>query len=372
MQKAVLVLTFLLIMLTLEPVLARGAAIVIDDYVFNNIYINSYYDLIDSYSLGNLNLRLPDEENDDFNDETEHDLKALASLYGNRQPDRVGDEIGLIVRDDEYIGNNFLQNNINLDRKSLKINPVPGLSLNADFIVLDDDDIKESNSNLNLFYELNSKTTLRAGYGLANKEWWDYEDIILEDNDGNNGIDENIDEDNMADGDSIDDEMSEEESTSTLEKGNLFLDSDRSEASLIGISYKTSDYLTLSADYINNIVGEEDVDYSTVLGLAYADNGNQLKYHYQIDFGDAKTTETGIEIGYRDLLTFNASYKLLDPDQLKNQLAESVWDFGVGFKLDEKSSISFGYQLIKNEESDDISLETDKESNLKAQLEIKF
>lgn len=369
MQKAILVLIFLLIMLTLEPVLARGAAIVIDDYVFNNVYSNSYYDLFDGYNLGNINLRLPDdEENGNFNDETEHDLKALALLYGNRQPDRVGDEIGLIIKNDKYVGNKFVQNS-DLDRKSLEINPVPGLSLNADFIVLDDDDIKESNTNLNLFYELNSRTTLRAGYGLANKEWWDYEDIMLEDNEGNN----EIDEDNMDDDESIDNEMSEEESTlKASEKGNLFLDSDRNEAGLIGVSYKTNDYLTLSADYINNIVGEEDTDYSTVLGLAYADNGNQLKYHYQVDFGDEKTTETGIEIGYRDLLTFNASYKLLNPDQLKNQLAESVWDFGVGFKLDEKSSISFGYQLIKNEENGDIDLEDDKESNLNAQFEIKF
>lgn len=366
MPKTIFVLTFLLIMLTLEPVLVRGAGIVIDDYDFNNVYSNSYYDLIDSYNLSNINLRLPDEERDEFNDDIEHDLRVLASLYGNRQPDEMGDEIALIV-EDEYIRNSLMQNN--LDRKRLAINPVPGLSLNADFILLDDDDVKGSNTNLNLSYQLNKRTTLRAGYGLANKEWWDYEDIILEDNEGNV---EN-DKDNIGEDKNIDNDISKDDSVSiTPEKGDVFLDSERDEAGLIGISYKTNDYLTVSADYINNIIGKEDVDYSTVLGLEYADNGNQFKYHYQIDFGDEKTTETGIEIGYRDLLTFNASYKLLNPDQLKNDLAESVWDFGVGFKLDEKSSISFGYQLIKNEENDDISLEDDKESNLKAQFEIKF
>ncbi|MFW6389750.1 MAG: hypothetical protein ACOCZT_01420, partial [Halanaerobiales bacterium] len=198
-------------------------------------------------------------------------------------------------------------------------------------------------ANISLKYLMDNRTTLRAEYDLNNKESSSERDI-----------------NNSSETDIIEDEQEKEiENTNSRDTG---------KKNAVGITYQTTDELALSADFVDDDIFNDD-GFGTMLGIEYNNNFGQLRYHYLIEHGSERTTESGVELGFKDIGTFNASYKTGDRIISEEKLFESIWDFGVDLNLNDISSLSIDYQLKDGELEDIIK---DKESNIKAQLEIQF
>lgn len=338
------------------------------------------------YKLESVNLRLPDIKSSIFNERAQNKLQDLALLYGNEERNNI---YNLLERD---MTDQFSEYRLNVeedvDGNIILLNPLPGVSLNAEFDINEEDYTLEENTNISLNYWMNNRTLIRAEYGRENREWWDIRDIRLDNNEKNEGIDYGRgsgeddganEKDDETDGHEDDNEdrigNSDEKSFEEEYIKELILNEEKNETSRLGISYRTNDYLTISADYINDFTSLNR-DYSTIFGLEYKDDLGSLRYHYQMDYGDDRGRETGLEFGYRDLATFNATYKIYDPKTIEEQISqlENQWDFGLDLNLNELSTLSFEYQKQgKLSENLFAEVEDDEgESNIKAKLEIKF
>jgi len=323
-----------------------------DAYQWSDII---YYDIFDDfilYSLAHYNLNLPGEERESFSIKSLNELHNLALLYG------TGDNEGftqLNITTDE-LKNYYIEDAFRLDEQIeetkqeeavLSFNPLPGVLVNADFEESREDLELETNANVSLEYQLNNRTMIRAEYDLVNRKWWDLRRISLND-------------------DEAEPELAEE----------LFFSTEKTNQSRLGISFQTSDKMVITADYVDAIF-DHDQDFTTILGVEYSDDVGTVKYQYEFGFGESRQMVSGLELGIKDLATFNATYKLLNKDQLADQLREkeSTWDFGVDFNLNERSSFSLGYQVKSNESADEELTLIDPElmeKNIKAQLEFKF
>ncbi len=345
----------------------------------NDAFFNSYGD----FNLTDFVLRLPEKEFNLFSPEAQNELLNLAALYAN-QTIKVDKEFNLTAESEGII-----ENNLNISKPeeelvpdSLVLTPLPGVLVNADFKQEKEELTIEENTSISLQYWMNNRTLIRAEYGVASRKWWDIKDITLDDeasipgdtDDNNSGTDDpdnddsNNDDNTNDDPDSVNDDDIRQEAVFNKETN---------EKSRLGISYKTSDRITISADYLDE--GEDGIsDFSTILGVEYIDQNGLLKYHYQLDFdemdfGTIRKMESGVELGIKDLAIFNASYQLLNPGLLEDQLKESIWDFGLDFNLNDISSLSLGYQLKSNKDQNlELEDSSEKESNIKAQLEIEF
>ncbi|MCF8008715.1 MAG: hypothetical protein K9K32_03020 [Halanaerobiales bacterium] len=145
-----------------------------------------------------------------------------------------------------------------------------------------------------------------------------------------------------------------------------------------GISYQTSDKVTIFADYIYDNLLFEQSGVSTVFGLEYNNSDSKILAQYRIDdVQDSQGSSTGVTYQYSDTASFSASYatnyKLLDLQSVENTLKkENTWDFGLDFNLNEISSVSVGFQLTDYNNSDTDQEEEKKESNIEASFQIKF
>jgi len=192
-------------------------------------------------------------------------------------------------------------------------------------------------------------------------------------------------EETETEGENTDDtEQSTEDSAVAEESANSETDSVRrvyqnemESSSSLGVAYRSSDRVTLSADFIdNNEFGNyynEDWEItgdSTVFGLEYNyPEGSSIRASYQIDTAEDVTQRiTGLDFAFNNLATFSASYKLLDPTQLENTLIQqkTAWDLGLGFNLNEDYGVALGYELIETED------EEEDERKISASFEINF
>ncbi len=298
-----------------------------------------------SYDLAAAGLRLPEIESSILNTKSHNKLIDLVLLYGSG--DDIKESNNLLARPiDNEVNEKRLTLEDDQKNEGISLNPLPGVSVDADYNKDDsEDNTTEENTNVSLKYWLNNKTLLRAEYGMENKEWWDIEDIELENN--------------------RDEEIEVGESSQELT-----FNEEKNQTSRLGLSFLTNDRVTISADYVDST--SIDTDYSTIFGVEYKDDNGVIKYHYQVDFGDQSAKESGLVFGYKDLATFNATYKIFDPKVIEDQLNESVWDIGIDVNLSDISTISFGYQLEKKLPELLIDEEDDEESNIKAELKLKF
>ena len=294
-----------------------------------------------SYDLAAVGLRLPEIESSILNVKSHDKLIDLVLLYGSGEDIEVSNNLL-----DRPLDNELNEERLTLEddqrKKGISLNPLPGVSVDANYNKDEsEDNTTQENTNVSLKYWLNNKTLLRAEYGMENKEWWDIEDIKLENN--------------------RDKEIEDGESSQKLT-----FNEEKNQTSRLGLSFQTNDRVTISADYVDST--PIDTDYSTIFGVEYKDDNGIIKYHYQRDFGDQSAKESGLEFGYKDLATFNATYKIFDPKVIEDQLNESIWDIGLDVNLNDISTISLGYQLEKRLPDK----EDDEESNIKAELKLKF
>lgn len=336
------------------------------------VYINdTFYNSYGEFSLTDYQLRLPEREFSLFTPEAQNELLNLAALYANRTI-KIDNELELTTETERRLEEalNISNSEGEMELESLVLTPLPGVLVNADFKQEKEELTIEENTNISLQYWMNNRTLIRAEYDLASRKWWDVNEITLNDEDGTNG--DNGDDDPVN---GSEDPDGEDGDSGTRQE--VTFNKETNEKSRLGISYKTSDRITITADYLDE--GEDGPsDFSTALGVEYTDQSGLLKYHYQIDFDEMdfstiKKMESGVEFGINDLAIFNTSYQLLNPTLLEDQLKESIWDFGLDLNLNDISSLSLGYQLKSNpEQSIELNDKTEKESNIKAQLEIKF
>ncbi len=301
----------------------------------------------------------------------------------------------------------FVYDEINLDRiityngdelESISYTPNSDIYINTDYESKIDDMESFVQTSFNLNYQLNNKTILRATYDLLGKKWENpnkINDRAVKDEEDSNAADDssNLDEDTSSseeDSDPNEDDNNESEEDSdnaenTTDKENK-LNNDQNnieplynsiinQQGRVGISYQTSDNLIVSADYVKNNIFRETEGDSTVFGLEYVDSEGKLKARYEIVHGsEKKETITGLELDLKDLASFSASYKLLDPQFIKDKLdKESTWDFGVDINLSKATIFSIDYQFTDNlndEETEDFF--NDKESNINASFKINF
>ncbi len=314
--------------------------IVLDDPELFNNSLNHSYDLV------SMDLRLPEIDPEILNNKSQNKLINLVLLYGARDDLQINKEDSRFI--ERFSSGEMDEYRLNVENddqeKSLSVNPLPGISVDADFNKDEEDNSIQENTNVSLKYWMNNKTLIRAKYGMENKEWWDIREIKLE---------------NGSEGEFNSDEPVHE----------LTFNEEKNQTSSLGISFQTNDRVTISADYIDSTSMERD--FSTLFGVEYKDDVGTLKYHYQVDFGEQNTKETGLELGYKDLATFNATYKIFDPKVIEDQLDKSMWDFGLDVNLNDISTISLGYQLKKKLSDQLIDLGED-ESNIQAELKIKF
>jgi len=324
----------------------------IDNYIYYN-----RYDLI------NFNLRLPDLNERVFTEEAQSKLLDLAYIY---EPIRLSNTYNELDTSQYFSLEQHLYNRQG-DGSILILEPLPGVSVNAEYDKDELDLLIRENTNISLNLWMNKRTMIWAGYGRENRSWWDFVDLNLIDKGLDNDIEENIDndysEENQENRTDIGAELKRTGRMAYFEESN--------EKGRLGIAYKTSDYFTISADYINDLNSDNSA-YSTIIGLEYKDDDiGRVRYHYQLDRGSENARITGLEFAFKDLATFNATYKIYNPETIEEQLNQ--WIFGLGLNLNDNSTLSFEYLWKQDNPAEDLVGEENKdEPDIKAKLEIKF
>ena len=282
-----------------------------------------------------------------FSESAREELLGIASQYDSQT---AVDNIEIDSRSFNLTGNGSEEN------PGLQL--LSDLNFNTDYDqTILDDEIK-SETQLQLEYAINSRALIRAGYTLANREWWEMQHLSAEST--------NV-------GAANDLSITSEYLTPVERTEEVFREESESSRS-IGLAYQTSDRLTVSADYIENNQLEtfDDTDLngnSTVFGLQYTDPMGTIRASYQLDLGDELTQRiTGVELDFNNLATFSASYKLLDLNQLTDDLNQqkTAWDLGIGVNISEDYGLALGYELIEGED------EEEAEKKIRASFEIDF
>jgi hypothetical protein len=285
-----------------------------------------------------------------FSDSAREELLGIASQF----------ESSAEINDIEINSSSF-----NLTGNGSQQNPglqlLSDLNFNTDINkeIIDDEIVNETQ--LQLEYTINSRALIRAGYSLANREWWEIQ-----------STETNQTEETEDQNPSINSEQSVVENANNTER--VFKEESESSRSL-GLAYQTSDRFTVSADYIenNNLnTFNNDLDLNantTVFGLQYDDPMGTIRASYQIDLNDELIQRiTGVELDFNNLATFSASYKLLDPENIESTLkSQTAWDLGLGVTLNENYGLNLGYELIETEDESEES-----ERNISASFEINF
>jgi len=241
------------------------------------------------------------------------------------------------------------------------------LSLDADYSESLVDDKLQKETDLKFEYEISSRALIRAGYTLANKEWWEKQTVSAEGSDS-----ESTEVEETAQNGELQNEDAELLSVNSSET--VFRQEEDIRRSL-GLAYRTSDQFTVSADFIENndfdgYSGDQDYQgNSTVFGLQYDDSLGSIRAIYQLNMGeDVRQQITGVELDFNNLATFSASYKLLDPEEIESALSsQTAWDLGLGVNLNENYGLNLGYEIINDENE-----ETEPEQNISASFEINF
>lgn len=296
-----------------------------------------------------------------FSQSAREELLGIASQFDSEDAQNI-EQLNF-----ESNGFSFAETTLN---NSQHLNLLTDLTLDTNYSQTEDDKLKTA-ADFKLEYELNSRTLIRAGYSLQNEEWWD----VQTNNDLSNqkpALESSGDSpETSSTGDSSLDSESANNNFNRVYQNEV--DSSRS----LGVAYRSSDRITLSADFIdNNEFGSyynEDWEISgdsTVFGLEYSyPEGSTIKARYQVDTAQDVTQRiTGVDFAFNNLATFSASYKLLDLKQLENTLTQqkTAWDLGIGVNLSENYGVALGYELIESEEQEE------SEKKIKASFEINF
>ena len=310
-----------------------------------------------------------------FSQSAKEELLGIASQFDSEEDQNID---ALNFENDDFSLTETTLNN------SQQLHLLNDLNFDANYSQQEDERL-ETVANFQLEYALNSRTLIRAGYSLSNEEWWDMQrnnNLTAQDLDESEDSTDSVENNSTINPEITEDPVEETETESNnldSENNNVRrvyqneMDSSRS----LGVAYKSSDRVTLSADFIdNNEFGSyynddwEVSGDSTIFGLEYSyPEGSTIRARYQVDTAEDITQRiTGFDFAFNNLATFSASYKLLDLNQLEDTLTQqkTAWDLGLGVNLDEDYGVALGYELIESEDQEET------ERKIKASFEIDF
>ena len=354
MNRKIILMLLVITLFTLTlNVSAQQTEQFLNNDLSNSIFYSPDYNSID---INDYILRLPSDDIvlRDFETQYQDRLKELADQYGSSP----NDLLNIVFSDNEINDIDSVQ--------SMTFQPSSKLNINVGYNQEDKNEIIENKTAVEVNYTLDDKTAVRAGYEFQNVQEYDV---------GVNDLD----------------------TTDFLEGNSVLLEDESTIDSRLGISYQTTENIRIFADYVYNDILMAEAGESTVFGLEYNNKDSVIAAEYSIiEELNKQGRETGLSYQYEDLATFSASYKLLDPEKIENQLEQQQsWDFGVDFNLNQDSSFSIGLQVINKEvlaadgsttlqdEDDDSDTEetnnqnttsndTEKETNVEASFQIKF
>ncbi|MFW6279218.1 MAG: hypothetical protein ACOC2G_03415 [Bacillota bacterium] len=285
------------------------------------------------------NLDIIDELKKDFSEEGHDKLKELASRY---DPEET---VSREIKSWNYNGSHNNSGNSNADNEltlndKITFDLFPGIIFEADYDFLKENLNIALNTDLQMDYEVDTDTIISANLGGS-------ESIL------------NIDS---------------QQSSFLPGYQDPFLPYSRGK---LGISHQASNNFQISADYIQRDIAQFDNGYTTSLGVEYFDDNGQIKANYLLDKGNgALETETGMELGYQDLASLSASYKIFDPDIFSQFDKSSSWDLGLDLNINPVSQFSIGYQQTREDngqvDDDTENNSSEAQSNLEASFKISF
>lgn len=300
-----------------------------------------------------------------FSQSAREELLGIASQFGSEEDQNIDQ---LSFENEDFSLTETTLNN------SQHLNILTDLNFDANYSKKEDEKLATT-ANFQLEYALNSRTLIRAGYSLLNEEWWDVQNnssaAAADLENGNQIID---------DEQSLDDDFKSDNDNPAAINNNVrkVYQNEMESSRSLGIAYKTNDRVTLSADFIDNqeFGNDYDDDFefagdSTVFGVEYNyPEGSSIRARYQVDTTADDITQriTGLDFAFNNLATFSASYKLLDLNQLNDDLnhQKTAWDLGLGVNISEDYGLALGYELIEGED------EEEAEKKIKASFEIDF
>ncbi|MFW6308760.1 MAG: hypothetical protein ACOC1S_01950 [bacterium] len=342
---------FLIFLLVLFTVLAvngfTAAGIEYDPSVLED---NDPFQLID-YQF---DLLKNGKELESFSDEGKDKLNDLVSQYGQG-------ENSLSLSEEE--NNDFVLEE-GLEYNRLSFEPLPNIIFETHYNKDEEEYSIDINSDLSMQYNISDNARITANYNL---------------------LDEKLIQDDFDDTYTYINEKEQDINT---------YDVDDNPRESVGFEYNTSDNVLVSADYASNDIFSDNT-YSTSVGLQYTDDAGKLTASYLLDKSEEMEEKvTGIEMDFTDLATLTASYKLYNPEVIKDQLQkESAWDLGLDLSLSELTSFSIGYELINDkaeaaensgdeleddeedtDDNDDVSQndKDSKKSSIEASLQFQF
>lgn len=320
--------------------------------------LNIYANQPTSLDVENDNSAADLEQNKTFSDSARKELLGIASQFDQKPAAEID------ITNFDFQSQNLELPLINLKRKQ-QLNLSQDFKLNANYQQKDAKKI-ETAADFQLEYALNPRTSLRAGYAVSNQEWWNLQIAAAKTEDFETEPDNDQDNDSET--------GAETNLNSNFDK--VYQNEIESSHSL-GLAYQPSDRFEVSADYIeNNDFGSyydeswDLVGNSKVFGLKYNyPQGSSISARYQVDQGaDATQQVTGVDLTFNNLATFSAAYKLLDFDEIENDLFQqkTAWDLGLGVQLNEDYGVALGYEIIETED------QKESEKKFKASFEINF
>ncbi|MBM7622944.1 hypothetical protein [Sporohalobacter salinus] len=150
----------------------------------------------------------------------------------------------------------------------------------------------------------------------------------------------------------------------------------------IGINYDTSERTSVFANYLKE--GSSDDKSTTVVGVKYNNNSDQITFQYQIEDSDEKkVNSTGVEFGINEFAKLKAIYTMIDDNsdndstevsEENSEFESKLLDLGLDLRVSDDTSVKLGYQVNDKEEdggSEEIWKKL-KPSKANIELEVKF
>ncbi|ADL13659.1 hypothetical protein [Acetohalobium arabaticum] len=204
----------------------------------------------------------------------------------------------------------------------------------------------DSNLGFDIDYKLNHRLNLNAGYYLTGEQKSDGYNLA-----GMDSTDKKLD--------------SSEESMENIQK--------------IGIDYDTSERTSVFANYFKEDSADDEAT-TTVVGVKYNDDAEQIAFQYQIEeLEEKRLNSTGVEIGINDFAKLKAIYTMIDDEAgdkvgKDSNFESKLLDLGLDLYVNDDTSVKLGYQLSDKNEADGSQeiWESLKPKEANVELEFKF
>lgn len=297
---------------------------------------------------GNLITAEKEQENSTRDDGVQEEKKLVKGITFYNDQKEIEEKVGFFSKEEIIVRKNT----------GLQLAVLPGVLVDGSYELtearmdsnLDYDLHLKQQLGFDIDYKLNHRLNLNAGYYLTGEQESDGYNLT-----GMDSKQRNFD--------------SSEGSTENIQK--------------IGIDYDTSERTSVFANYFKENSATDEAT-TTVVGVKYNDDEEQIAFQYQIeDLEEKRLNSTGVEVGINDFAKLKAIYTMIDDDNAdkvgngagKDSNFESkLLDLGLDLYVNDDTSLKLGYQLSDKDEADGSQeiWESLKPEQANVELEFKF